>query len=249
VNGHQLEPREEKNTIFIALNKPPGITSTTELNVAGNIIDFVNHSERIFPIGRLDKDSEGLIFLTNDGDVVNKILRAGNNHEKEYLVTVNKPIDGNFIHTMSTGVPIDGRTTKKCRVQQETPFVFRITLIQGLNRQIRKMCEYLGYEVKKLERTRIMNISLKGLPTGDWRELTQEEVDIIYSMVKDSSSDDEKKSTQQNRKSNMPKRHENAPKQNANPDRRNRLKRTEGVKKNSQGKRSNNKSGGRKRGR
>jgi 23S rRNA pseudouridine2604 synthase len=141
VNGHELEPRQAKNTIFIALNKPAGITSTTELNVAGNIVDYVNHSERIFPIGRLDKDSEGLIFLTNDGDVVNKILRAGNNHEKEYIVTVNKPITEHFIQSMASGVPMDGRTTKKCQVKQESPFVFRITLIQGLNRQIRRMCE------------------------------------------------------------------------------------------------------------
>src|SRR4029078_7483872 len=117
VNGHALEPREAKNTIFIALNKPAGITSTTELNVQGNIIDYVNHSERIFPIGRLDKDSQGLIFLTNDGDVVNKILRAGNKHEKEYVVTVNKPITDQFIWDMGHGVPVDGRTTKKCTVR------------------------------------------------------------------------------------------------------------------------------------
>jgi len=249
VNGHELEPREEKNTIFIALNKPAGITSTTELNVAGNIIDYVNHSDRIFPIGRLDKDSEGLIFLTNDGDIVNKILRAGNKHEKEYIVTVDKPVTASFIQSMSSGVPMDGGTTKKCAVRQEGNFVFRITLVQGLNRQIRRMCEFLGYEVRKLERIRIMNIGLKGLPPGDWRELTQEEVDVIYSMVEDSSSEDEKKSSQQSRQSNKPKRNENVPKQNANPDRRNRFKKHGGPKKNSPGGRSKSKPGGRKRGR
>lgn len=242
VNGHELEPRQAKNTIFIALNKPVGITSTTESNVAGNIVDYVNHSERIFPIGRLDKDSEGLIFLTNDGDVVNKILRAGNNHEKEYIVTVNKPITEHFIQSMSAGIPMDGRTTKKCLVKQEAPFVFRIILIQGLNRQIRRMCEYLGYEVKKLERVRIMNISLKGLPTGDWRELTQEEVNIIYSMVSDSDSGEEKKSAHKNQKKNSKHAHDK-PKSNSNPDNRNRFKRRDGKRNNGPGKKSNNRFG------
>ena len=242
VNGHELEPRQAKNTIFIALNKPVGITSTTESNVAGNIVDYVNHSERIFPIGRLDKDSEGLIFLTNDGDVVNKILRAGNNHEKEYIVTVNKPITEYFIQSMARGVPMDGRTTKKCLVKQESLFVFRITRVQGLNRQIRRMCEFLGYEVKKLERTRIMNISLKGLPPGDWRELTQEEVNSIYSMVEDSSSGEEKKSSSAHQKKKSRHVHD-APRTNANPDNRNRFKRHGERKNNGQGKKSNNNSG------
>jgi len=238
VNGHELEPQQAKNTIFIALNKPVGITSTTESSVDGNIVDYVNHTERIFPIGRLDKDSEGLIFLTNDGDVVNKILRAGNHHEKEYVVTVNKPITEHFIQSMAAGVPMDGRTTKKCLVQQESPYVFRIILVQGLNRQIRRMCEFFGYEVKKLERTRIMNIGLKGLPTGDWRELTNEEVDSIYRLVKSSSSGDEKKSARDHQKK---KSKQNTPKSNANPDNRNRFKRRGRNKDNGPGKKSNNK--------
>jgi len=243
VNGHELEPKQAKNTIFIALNKPAGITSTTELNVAGNIVDYVNHSERIFPIGRLDKDSEGLIFLTNDGDVVNKILRAGNNHEKEYIVTVNKPITELFILSMAAGIPMDGRTTKKCLVKQESPFVFRITLVQGLNRQIRRMCEFLGYEVKKLERIRIMNISLKGLPAGDWRELTEEEVNTIYSLVESSSSVEEKKSSRTHQQQKSKRAHQ-APRTNSNPDNRNRFKRRDGKNKtHGPGKKSNNKFG------
>ncbi len=148
----------------------------------------MNHSERVFPIGRLDKDSQGLIFLTNNGDLVNKILRAGNNHEKEYIVTVNKPITTAFLEKMSKGVPILGVMTKKCKISQESTFVFKITLVQGLNRQIRRMCEHLGYEVTKLERTRIMNISLKGIPVGEWRELTPEEQNEIYKMVEKSTA-------------------------------------------------------------
>lgn len=193
VNGNDLEPRQAENDIFIALNKPVGITSTTEEDVRDNIVKFVNHSKRIFPIGRLDKDSQGLIFLTNNGDLVNKILRAGNNHEKEYIVTVSKNLTEEFIHGMANGVPMLGVTTKKCKVVQEGPAKFRITLIQGLNRQIRRMCEHFGYEVTKLERVRIMNISLKGLPIGDWRDLTETEVKTIYKMIEDSSSTDDKK--------------------------------------------------------
>ena len=189
VNGNLIEPKQVENSILIAYNKPVGITSTTEANVKGNIVDHVNHSERVFPIGRLDKDSQGLIFLTNNGDLVNKILRAGNNHEKEYIVTVNKPITEQFIEGMSKGVPVLGIMTKKCKVTKESPFVFKIVLIQGLNRQIRRMCEYFGYEVTKLERTRIMNISLKGLPIGDWRELTEEEHQEINKLVAKSSSE------------------------------------------------------------
>lgn len=194
VNGIELEPRQAENDIFIALNKPVGITSTTEENVRDNIVTFVNHSKRIFPIGRLDKDSQGLIFLTNNGDLVNKILRAGNNHEKEYVVTVNKNLTEEVITGMANGVPMLGVTTKKCKVVQESATKFRITLIQGLNRQIRRMCEHFGYEVTKLERVRIMNISLKGLPTGDWRDLTPSEVQTIYKMLETSSSADLKKS-------------------------------------------------------
>ncbi|SEA85281.1 23S rRNA pseudouridine(2604) synthase RluF [Pedobacter hartonius] len=188
VNGQAIEPKQAENSILLAFNKPVGVTSTTEAGVKSNIVDYVNHSERVFPIGRLDKDSQGLIFMTNNGDLVNKILRAGNNHEKEYLVTVNKPLTDQFITNMAKGVPVLGVMTKKCKVTQESPFVFRITLIQGLNRQIRRMCEHFGFEVTKLERVRIMNISLKGLPVGEWRELTPEEETDIYNLVAKSSS-------------------------------------------------------------
>jgi 23S rRNA pseudouridine2604 synthase len=189
VNGHILEPLKGEDVIFIALNKPVGITSTTEVNVPGNILQFVNHTKRIFPIGRLDKDSQGLIFLTNNGDIVNKILRAGNNHEKEYVVKVNKPLTTSVIEGMAAGVPMLGVTTKKCKIVQEASQVFRITLIQGLNRQIRRMCEHFGYEVISLERVRIMNISIKGIQSGEWRELTKAEIDSIYMMIEDSSSE------------------------------------------------------------
>lgn len=189
VNGNTIEPKQAENSILIAYYKPVGITSTTEANVKGNIVDHVNHSERVFPIGRLDKDSQGLIFLTNDGDLVNKILRAGNNHEKEYIVTVNKALTDQFIEGMGKGVPVLGVMTKKCKVVKESTFVFKITLIQGLNRQIRRMCEHFGFEVTKLERTRIMNISLKGLAVGDWRELTEQEQAEIAKMVVKSSSE------------------------------------------------------------
>lgn len=189
VNGQTIEPQEAENSVLLAFNKPVGITSTTEADVKSNIVDYVNYSERVFPIGRLDKDSQGLIFMTNNGDLVNKILRAGNSHEKEYVVTVNKPITDKFIEGMSKGVPVLGVMTKKCKVVKETPLIFKITLIQGLNRQIRRMCEYFGYEVTKLERTRIMNITLKGLPLGEWRELTPEETDAINKMVEKSSKE------------------------------------------------------------
>ncbi|MFM1946716.1 MAG: hypothetical protein RL207_999 [Bacteroidota bacterium] len=195
VNGTELEPREGEDIVFIALNKPVGVTSTTEENVRDNIVQFVNHSKRIFPVGRLDKDSQGLIFLTNNGDIINKILRAGNNHEKEYLVTVNKPLTPEMISGMAKGVPILGVNTKKCKVVQEATQVFRITLIQGLNRQIRRMCEHFGYEVTKLERVRIMNIGLKGLPVGEWRDLTDGEMEIIYNLLEDSTNEDVRKSS------------------------------------------------------
>jgi len=244
VNGHMLEPREARSTIIIALNKPVGITSTTESNVDGNIIDFVNHSERIFPIGRLDNDSQGLILLTNHGDIVNRILRAGNEHEKEYLVTVNQPVTENFILSMARGVPVDGRTTKKCLVKQEGTFVFRIVLIQGLNRQIRKMCEHFGYEVTKLERVRIMNISLKGIPLGEWRELTPEEVEDIYKKTSDSDS-----VVQRNPKNKNADKKKKPVAVNANPDNRNRLKRHGAGKGKApsfgQGKNSSGRTGGR----
>ncbi len=193
VSGVALEPRKGDDIIFIALNKPVGIESTTEESVHNNIVRFVNHSKRIFPIGRLDKDSQGLIFLTNNGDLVNKILRAGNHHEKEYIVTVNKPLSQTVISSMANGVPILGIMTKKCKVELITPNTFRIILIQGLNRQIRRMCEYFGYEVIKLERIRIMNIGLKGLPIGDWRDLTKSEMDTIDKLLSTSSGDSKKK--------------------------------------------------------
>ena len=190
VNGQLIEPREADDFIFIALNKPVGIVSTTESSEKNNIVDFVGHSDRIFPIGRLDKDSQGLIFLTSNGDLVNKVLRAGNNHEKDYVVTVNKPITDSFIEGLAGGVPILGRITKKCPVTKVSPNVFNITLVQGLNRQIRRMCEHFGYEVVKLERTRIMNVSLKGLPVGDWRDLTPKEMAVLLKSIEDSSSED-----------------------------------------------------------
>jgi 23S rRNA pseudouridine2604 synthase len=193
VNGKELESSEKEESVFIALNKPPGITSTTEQSVRENIVQFVNHTTRIFPIGRLDKDSQGLIFLTNNGELVNKILRAGNNHEKEYLVNVDKPLTDAAITGMSNGVPMLGVTTKKCKIIKEGLTTFRIVLVQGLNRQIRRMCDHYGYQVTRLERTRIMNINLKGLPLGDWRELTEAEMTTIYSLLEDSDSDHLKK--------------------------------------------------------
>ncbi|MCG9534441.1 23S rRNA pseudouridine(2604) synthase RluF [Providencia huaxiensis] len=189
VNGQLIEPRNEEDLVLIALNKPVGIVSTTESGEKDNIVDYVNHSTRIFPIGRLDKDSQGLIFLTNHGDLVNKILRAGNSHEKEYLVTVNKPVTDDFIRGMGAGVPILGTMTKKCKVKKEAPFVFRITLVQGLNRQIRRMCEHFGFEVTKLERVRIMNVKLTGIPVGEWRDLTDDELIELFDMMEKSESD------------------------------------------------------------
>lgn len=182
------EPIKKKTkTIYIAFNKPAGITSTTDQKDKTNIIDYINFKQRIFPVGRLDKESEGLIFLTNDGNIVNKILRAGNNHEKEYIVTVDKPITTDFIRNMSEGVRILRTKTKPCKVIQETKFIFRITLTQGMNRQIRRMCDALEYKVKKLVRVRIMNVHLGKLPLGHWRYLTIEEVGLINKLVSDSS--------------------------------------------------------------
>lgn len=188
VNGQEIEPQEEEDLILIALNKPVGIVSTTESSEKDNIVEFVKHGARIFPIGRLDKDSQGLIFLTNNGDLVNRILRADNNHEKEYQVTVDKPITEDFIEGMQNGVPILGQMTRRCRVEKVSTFVFTITLVQGLNRQIRRMCEVFGYEVTQLIRTRIMNVSLKGLAIGDWRDLTPKEVDTIIDLTEGSKA-------------------------------------------------------------
>lgn len=189
VDGRIL--KEKPATLYIALNKPIGIVSTTDSKEKNNIVKLINHPQRLFPIGRLDKPSEGLIFLTNDGDIVNKILRAGNNHEKEYLVTVDKTIDENFITKMSNGIPILGTVTKKCRVEKVSEKVFKIILVQGLNRQIRRMCNYLNYEVTKLKRTRIMNVSLGNLQAGDWRELTAVELQEINKMIASSSKTEE----------------------------------------------------------
>ncbi|KAF9658059.1 23S rRNA pseudouridine(2604) synthase RluF [Tenacibaculum sp. SSH1-16] len=185
IDGKPLKAKPK--TIHIALNKPKGIVCTTDSKERKNIVKFVGHPQRLFPIGRLDKPSEGLIFLTNDGDIVNKILRAGNNHEKEYIVTVNKPFDERFIKRMSNGIPILGTVTKKCKVERINDTTFKIILIQGLNRQIRRMCEYLGYDVKKLKRTRIMNVTLGSLKVGEWRELSSKEMDEINKLVAGSS--------------------------------------------------------------
>lgn len=173
--------------IYLAFNKPVGITCTTETDVKGNIISFINYPERIFPVGRLDKPSEGLIFLTNNGDIVNKILRAGNNHEKEYVVSVNRKITRQFIKKMSSGVPILDTVTKKCRVRKIDDFTFNIVLTQGLNRQIRRMCDYLNYEVKSLKRMRIMNIELGNLKVGHYRNFTPAEIHELLLLIEDSS--------------------------------------------------------------
>jgi 23S rRNA pseudouridine2604 synthase len=181
IDGEPLKHKEK--AIYIAFHKPTGVSSTTDRKDKYNIIDYINYPSRIFPIGRLDKPSEGLIFLTNDGDIVNKILRAGNNHEKEYIVTVDKPITPEFIKKMSNGVRILDTVTKKCFVKQENKFVFRIILTQGLNRQIRRMCEVLNYHVTKLVRTRIMNITLAGIAKGKWRYFSKAETETIQQLV------------------------------------------------------------------
>ena len=185
VNGKTINACAENKSdrVYIAYNKPIGITCTTERHVRGNIIDAINHPKRIFPIGRLDKPSDGLIFLTSDGDIVNKILRAENAHEKEYVVVVDKPLNERFKSRMEKGIPILGTVTKPCRVKLLGPKKFSIILTQGLNRQIRRMCEYLGFEVTKLQRTRIMNVDLKGLKPGQWRELTNQEMNQINKAV------------------------------------------------------------------
>lgn len=186
----KLVRENTKKRVYLAFNKPPGIECTTNLEVRDNIVDFINYPERIFPIGRLDKASEGLIFMTNDGDIVNKILRARNNHEKEYIVTVNRPITDRFIERMSNGIPILETVTRKCKVEQISKYVFRIILTQGLNRQIRRMCEYLDYEVTALKRTRIINISLD-IPLGRYRELTDSEIKQLNQLIEPSSKTEE----------------------------------------------------------
>lgn len=186
VNGELISPPNEK-PVYIAFHKPVGIVCTTDNRVEkDNIIDYINYPSRIFPIGRLDKPSEGLIFLTNDGDIVNKILRARNNHEKEYEVTVDKPITSSFIQQMSNGVPILDTVTRKCEVEQLSRFKFKIILTQGLNRQIRRMCEALDYEVTRLVRHRIMNVKLD-VPVGEWRYISEEEMREINNNIADSA--------------------------------------------------------------
>lgn len=172
--------------VYLVYHKPVGVTSTTDQRDKTNIVDAVNYKKRVFPIGRLDKDSEGLILMTNDGDIVNKILRAGNNHEKEYLVTVNQPISNNFIKKMANGVPILGKVTRKCSVRKESKYVFRIILTEGMNRQIRRMCEHFGFKVKRLVRIRIMNVFLEKLPKGRWRYLLPEELEVMNGLLKNS---------------------------------------------------------------
>jgi 23S rRNA pseudouridine2604 synthase len=180
----QASATDKADRVYIAYHKPEGITCTTELHIKGNIVDAIGHKQRIFPIGRLDKPSEGLIFLTSDGDIVNKILRAENAHDKEYVVTVSRPLTEKFIQKMANGVPILDTVTKPCPVTMQSKMVFRIVLTQGLNRQIRRMCEYLGYEVVKLKRTRIMSVRLAGLKVGQWRDLTIEEMMQLRALLK-----------------------------------------------------------------
>ncbi len=190
VDGEPIKKKSKERPIYIAFNKPVGVTSTTDVKDRSNIIYFMGYPKRIFPIGRLDKDSDGLIFLTNDGDIVNKILRASNFHEKEYVVIVDKAITPDFIRQMSSGVPVLGEMTRKCFVRQEGGRRFRIILTQGLNRQIRRMCDYLGYSVQELRRVRIMNIELGSLPVGKWRYFTGAEIDKLNEMVAESSKVD-----------------------------------------------------------
>ena len=206
IDGRLLEPKP--TTLYIALNKPVGIVCTTDSKEKKNIVKFVGHPERLFPIGRLDKPSEGLIFLTNDGDIVNKILRAGNNHEKEYVVSVDKKITDDFITKMSSGIPILGTVTQKCKVKKINDFTFQIILTQGLNRQIRRMCEYLEYEVTKLKRERIMNVSLDKLKPGDWRELTADEMKEINEMISSSSKTEEASTVIEKKKPKQPRKKE-----------------------------------------
>ena len=183
VDGERIKSKRKEQTI-IALHKPKGVTCTTDQKDPSNIIDYINYPKRIFPIGRLDKDSTGLILLTNDGDIVNRILRVENQHDKEYIVTVDQVINQDFINQMSSGVPILGKQmTKECKVIQLNNITFKITLQQGLNRQIRRMCQHLGYRVKKLKRIRIMNVKLKDIPEGRWRYLTKDEIKKLRGLL------------------------------------------------------------------
>lgn len=198
VNGKLIRQTNE-DFVYLAFNKPVGIECTTNKAVRDNIVDYVNYPKRIFPVGRLDKDSEGLIIMTNDGDIVNKILRQRNNHEKEYIVTVNKPITDRFIQRMGQGVPILDTITKECKVERISRFVFRIFLTQGLNRQIRRMCEYLDYDVVGLKRIRIINIRLD-VPVGQYREITPTELAELNQLIVPSSKTEEASLTENNDK-------------------------------------------------
>ncbi len=208
VDGKAIQAVAENKSdrIYIAYNKPVGIICNTDTSIKDNIIDAIRHKQRIFPIGRIDKPSEGLIFLTNDGDIVNKILRAENAHDKEYLVTVNKPITDDFLAQMAKGVPILGTVTKPCEVKRNSSTVFTIILTQGLNRQIRRMCEYLGYDVVKLKRTRIMNVHLGDLKPGQWRNLTQKEMAELNQAVANSKKTASKSSKKYPKAQNWTKR-------------------------------------------
>ncbi|MCL1984532.1 MAG: 23S rRNA pseudouridine(2604) synthase RluF [Methanomassiliicoccaceae archaeon] len=177
----------DKGTVLIAVNKPKGIVCTTESKEKDNIVDFIGFRERIYPIGRLDKDSEGLILMTNNGDLVNRMMRSRYDHEKEYVVTVHRPITRTFIDKMSAGVPILGTMTKKCSVERIGSKKFRIILTQGMNRQIRRMCEHLGYEVTALKRVRILNITLGDLKEGEYRNVTKQERKVLFGTIKDSN--------------------------------------------------------------
>lgn len=206
IDGKLITEKHDK-LVYLAFNKPVGIECTTNLKVRNNIVDYINYPKRIFPIGRLDKASEGLIFMTNDGDIVNKILRARNNHEKEYIVTVNKPIRDRFIEQMSNGIPILDTVTRKCKVEQISKNIFKIILTQGLNRQIRRMCKYLGYEVTTLKRIRIINISLD-IPVGRHRDLSDVEIKELNALIEPSSKTEEaslpKTKTLKHRHKNLP---------------------------------------------
>ena len=187
VKGKTIVPEEKK--VYLAFNKPRGIVCTAEKREKNNVIDYLSYPVRIYPVGRLDKDSEGLLLMTNDGAIVNGIMRARNRHEKEYQVEVNKEITPEFLKKMASGVPILDTVTRPCRIRKTGERSFTIILTQGLNRQIRRMCEHFGYEVKKLERTRIMNVSLSGIPLGEWRDLTDDELIDLFKLIENSSSE------------------------------------------------------------
>ena len=188
VDGKSIAKEEEK--ILLAFHKPVGIVCTAQEKEKNNVIRYINYPKRIFPVGRLDKDSQGLLLLTNDGDLMNQILKAANGHEKEYIVTVDKEVTKEFVHKMANGVPVLDRITSPCRVERLGKYTFRIILTQGLNRQIRRMCEYFGYAVLKLERIRIMNIRLDGLKSGAYRNLTEEEIGTLYEIIKNQTMGD-----------------------------------------------------------